>query len=232
MALANLPMLRQRIAAAALASGRPADSVGLVAVTKKQPLAAVLAAHAAGIRDFGENSAQDLAQKAAALAARGLPARWHFIGQLQRNKAALAAKWASCVHSVDSAGLAQALARRRVGPPLDVMLQVRFDAAPQRGGIALAAVDALAIQVAALPTLRLVGLMTVPPLGAAPETCFKQLAAGLRRLQGTPAGRAARHLSMGMSADFVAAIACGATMIRLGTILFGARPPRPEEKNR
>ena len=236
MLATRLRAVRARMAGAAAAAGRPAAALTLVAVSKGQPLDLLIEAYDLGVRDFGENRVQALSERAALLAASGRRPRWYLIGQVQRNKAAAAAQ-ADWVHSVDRLPLAQALAERRSSSlPLAVLIQVDLTpggaAAAGRGGLPPAGVLPLARAIAQLPQLRLVGLMTVAPLGLAPEPSFAALAACLRALREESAGAHAEHLSMGMSADFVPAIAAGATLIRIGRDLFGARmpPPAREEK--
>ena len=218
----GLAAVRARIDAACIAAERAPGSVELVAVSKTQPVEAVRAAYAAGQRVFGENYVQELVAKAAACADLA-DVRWHFIGHLQRNKAKEVARVGATVESVDSARLAAALGERagveqRV---LDVFAQVNVAAEPQKSGCAVAELPEVLEVVRAQPGLRLRGLMTVPPADVDPRPVFEALAA-LAAAHGT-AG-----LSMGMSGDLEAAIAAGATHVRVGTAIFGARrsPPR------
>jgi PLP dependent protein len=232
----NLRAVRARIDAAARAAGRDPASVALLAVSKTRPSADVRALLALGQQDFGENRAQELVEKAAELA--DVPVRWHFIGQLQRNKAAAVARLGAVVHSVDRLPLAQVLDRvgQDIGRPVEVLLQVDLGGrhlegrhlegiaggpAP-RGGADPSAVPALAEAVAGCPGLRLRGLMAVAPLGADPAAAFGRLAELAARVRADHPG--AVELSAGMSGDLEAAVAAGATVVRVGTALFGARP--------
>ena len=221
----QLREVRQRMAAAVLAAGRPADSVGLIAVSKFHPVEAVCAAYDAGQRDFGENLVQEMVPKAAAVAATGRRPRWHFVGHLQRNKVAAVVSTASMVHSIDRADLADAVAKRMGVRPVDVLIQVNSGREAQKSGVDPADLMALArhLEQLAPSGLRLCGLMTVPPADANPEPYFRDLAASLATLQQEACGRAAHTLSMGMSHDYEAAIRCGATLVRVGTAIFGQR---------
>jgi pyridoxal phosphate enzyme (YggS family) len=220
----NLATVRDRIASAASAAGRPADAVRLVAVSKGKPAEAIREAHAAGQRWFGENYAQELVAKAASLAdLAGI--EWHFIGHLQSNKAKAVAPIAQVVHTVDSPGLARELARRvlRAGRgPLPVLLEVNVTREPQKHGASPSDLKDVIEAVAAEPSLSLRGLMTVPPVEdlAAARAAFETLAS-LRSLHGGVARLP--ELSMGMSHDLEVAVACGATIVRVGTAIFGPR---------
>ena len=228
---ANLDRVRQRIAAAAARGGVDAAGVRLVAVTKSVSASRVLEAVAAGLRDLGENKVQEALGKRAEVEAAGLPGLvWHLIGHLQTNKAGRAAPAFDWVHSVDSERVARALdARRPEGPPLDVLVEVELTGLPGRTGVPAEGLGELAETVATLPRLRLRGLMTM----AAPVADAEQARPTFARLRGLRDDLARRlgtsvpELSMGMSDDFEAAVAEGATMVRLGRALFGARPPRP-----
>jgi len=199
--------------------------VTLVAVSKTQPPEAVRQAYAAGQRDFGENYAQEWRAKAAALAdLRDIA--WHFVGSLQTNKARILlgaepprAAW---VHTVDRVELARELSKRAVacGAPVRVLLEVNVAGEPQKAGAGPAATPALAEAVAALPNLELRGLMCIPPAEGDPRPHFRALRALGTQLR-------LPDLSMGMSADWQVAVEEGATLIRVGTALFGARPARP-----
>ena len=221
-----LPRILQRAAFAARAAGRP--EARLLAVSKTQPAEAVAALAAQGQRAFGENYVQEAAAKIDALSALGL--EWHLIGHLQSNKADIAARLFDWVQTVDRPKLVAALARHRPAalPPLNVLVQVNIDDEGSKSGCAPADIDALAAAVAAEPRLRLRGLMAIP----APFPDEAPRRAAFRRMRALFDALAARHpgidtLSMGMSGDFELAIAEGATMVRVGTALFGARPPRP-----
>jgi len=221
-----LHAVRARIDAAARAAGRDPATVALLAVSKTRPAADVRALSGLGQSDFGENRAQELLGKAAELA--DLPVRWHFIGQLQRNKAAAVARLGAVVHSVDRTSLAQALSRAgEAGQrPVDVLLQVDLGG-PEgelgtRGGADPADVPALADAVADLPGVRLRGLMAVAPRGAEPGPAFARLAELADRVRADHPE--AVELSAGMSGDLEDAVSAGATIVRVGTALFGRRP--------
>lgn len=214
---------RAAIAELAVASGRNATAITLIAVSKKQPVAAIREAAAAGQRDFGENYLSEAEPKLAALA--DLPLSWHFIGRVQSNKTRTIAQLFDWVHTVDRAKIARRLSDARAAvagaAPLNLCLQVNIDADPNKAGAAAEDVEALAAMVSALPAVRLRGLMTIlnperdPALGfAAMQDLFDKLAPGYGW----------DTLSMGMSGDFDAAIRHGATQVRLGTALFGPRP--------
>ncbi|MGY1691838.1 YggS family pyridoxal phosphate-dependent enzyme [Geodermatophilus sp. SYSU D01105] len=230
----RLDAVRARIAAAARAAGRDPAAVSLLAVSKTWPASAVRELAALGQEDFGENRAQELTAKAAELA--GLPVRWHFVGQLQRNKAAAVARLGAVVHSVDRLSLAGALARAGVdlGRPVEVFVQVDLGG-PEgelaaRGGADPAEVPRLADAVAAEEGLRLRGLMAVAPRDADPGPAFARLAELAERVRADHPG--AREISAGMTADLEAAIAAGSTLVRVGTALFGERPlPSPEDES-
>ncbi len=222
----GLRAVRARIDAAALAAGRDPGTVALLAVSKTRPADDVRTLVGLGQCDVGENRVQELTGKAAELA--DLPVRWHFIGQLQRNKAAAVARLGAVVHSVDRAALAQALSRagEGAGRRVDVLLQVDLGG-PEgelgaRGGADPAEVPALADAVAELPGVRLCGLMAVAPRGAAPAPAFARLAELAARVRSDHPG--AGELSAGMSGDLEEAVAAGATIVRVGTALFGRRP--------
>jgi pyridoxal phosphate enzyme (YggS family) len=222
----RLRAVRDRIAAAARAAGRDPSTVTLLAVSKTWPAEAVRELAALGQTAFGENRAQELTAKAAELA--DLPLEWHFIGQLQRNKAGAVARTGAVVHSVDRLPLARALARvgEETGRPVGVFLQVDLGGAAgelaERGGAAPDDVPALADAVADLPGLTLRGLMAVAPRGEEPGPAFVRLAALAERVRTDHPGAA--ELSAGMSGDLEEAIAAGATLVRVGTALFGSRP--------
>lgn len=226
---AALHDVRARIHSAARDAGRAPTSVKLVAVSKTQPPSAVREAYAAGQRDFGENYVQELLQKAEAL--RDLAdLRWHFIGHLQRNKARHVAPLAALVHTVDTPELALELAKRfegaHSGRRLDVLIEVSIAGEQQKHGVAPAELGALLASVDALPSLRLCGLMCVPPLtdtAAGARPFFDELA----RLRDLHGGRERLpELSMGMTHDLEQAVSAGATWVRVGTAIFGARPQK------
>jgi pyridoxal phosphate enzyme (YggS family) len=221
---ANLQAVHARIDAAARNSGRNPDAIRLLAVSKTWPAAAVREAAAAGQRAFGENYVQEGLEKVAALAALGL--EWHFIGPLQSNKTRVVAAAFDWVHSVDRLKIAERLSEQRPAglPPLQVCLQVNVSGEATKSGVELAAVPALARQIATLPGLRLRGLMAIP----APTDDYAQQCSAFRRLrelfqQLTGDGMPLDTLSIGMSHDLEAAVAEGATMVRIGTAIFGER---------
>ncbi|BEQ15185.1 YggS family pyridoxal phosphate-dependent enzyme [Desulfoferula mesophila] len=221
----NLALITARIAAAAKASGRKPEQVRLVAVSKTHGPGAVKEALAAGQILFGENYVQEAQDKIPAV---GPGPSWHFIGHLQSNKAKVVAELFDVVQSVDRLKLAKALDRRagELGRKLGVLLQVNVGGEAQKSGCAPAEAANLAQEVAKLEHLELTGLMTMPPFFDDPQRA-RPLFAQLRELavrlgRDLPEG-AMRHLSMGMSGDFEAAIAEGATLVRVGTAIFGQR---------
>lgn len=229
----NLRAVRDRIAAAARAAGRDPAGIRLLAVSKTWPADDVRALAALGQREFAENRVQELAGKAADLAATP-PAgvghdqlRWHLVGQLQRNKTAAVVRLGAVVHSVDRLPLVQALARaaEHEGTTVDVFVQVDLGGPAgrdgARGGVPPEGVPALADAVAAAEGLRLQGLMAIAPRGEDPVPAFARLAEAAARLRADHP--AARELSAGMSADLEAAVTAGATVVRVGTALFGSR---------
>jgi pyridoxal phosphate enzyme (YggS family) len=223
-ALARLEEVRGRIARAAESAGRDATLVKLVAVSKTKPVEAIREVYEAGQRAFGESYAQELVAKAGALL--DLPdIEWHFIGHLQTNKAKLAAKYASVVHTVDSTALARELGKRaakeRVSP-LPVLIEVNVGGEPQKAGATPGEIAEVMAAVREHTSLLLRGLLTVPPLGGleSARRVFETLAT-LRSLHGGVA--ALPELSMGMSEDLEVAVECGATYVRVGTAIFGAR---------
>lgn len=217
----NLSAISARIASAAQAAGREPASVQLLAVSKTKPASAIREIHAAGMYHFGENYLQEALTKQQSLS--DLPLIWHFIGPIQSNKTKAIAEHFDWVHSVDRLKIAQRLSEQRPAglAPLNICLQVNVSGEDSKSGCAPADLPALAQAVAALPNLRLRGLMAIPePTDdrAAQEAAF----ATLRQLQ-EGLGLGLDTLSMGMSHDLEAAIAQGATWVRIGTALFGAR---------
>ena len=220
----RLQTVLQRIQNAASAAGRPAPA--LLAVSKTQPVEAIAGLATAGQSAFGENYVQEAAAKRQALAGSLPGLQWHLIGHLQSNKAALAAEVFDWVHSVDRPGLVAALARQRNAArgPLNVLLQVNVEDEAGKSGCRPEDVDALAARVAAEPALALRGLMSIPVPHEDPE----RRRPAFRRVRVLFEALASRHpgvdtLSMGMSDDFPVAIAEGATLVRIGTALFGPR---------
>jgi PLP dependent protein len=222
---ANLAAVQGRIAAACAASGRRATEVQLIAVTKTFPVPDILILHELGIDDVGENKDQEAAPKVAACTAAGVTLRWHFVGQLQVNKAASVASYAYMVHSVDRLRLVEALGRRAVsaGRELRCLVQVSLDSEAGRGGAEPREVPGLADAIAAREGLVLAGVMAVAPLGEPPRPAY----ARLREIAETvrAAHPSAQVISAGMSGDLGEAIAEGATHVRIGTALLGGRPP-------
>ena len=215
---ANLGRVQEAVARACARAGRSPDDVLLIAVSKTMDVERVRLAIAAGVAALGENRVQEAKEKIEAL---GRPVPWHLIGSLQSNKARDAARLFDWIHSVDRLELAQELSRRaeRV---LNILLQVNLGDEPQKGGVAPAELKRLHEVVAALPNLKVRGLMAIPPATEQPEQArpfFRQLRE-LREQLGL------EHCSMGMSADFEVAIEEGATMVRVGTAIFGPRAPR------
>ena len=223
---ANLRRVRRRIGECAERSGRPPDSVRLIAVSKTFPAEHIIEAYACGQREFGENRVQEFQQKLPQL--RLPEARFHLIGHLQSNKAAPAMAF-DCIETLDSERLARRLheAASKAGRRLPVLIEVKLGAEQTKSGVPEEELAALAAAVDALSGLELCGLMTVPPLTADPEGArpfFRRLRELRDRLQ--QEGRyGVRELSMGMTRDFPIAIAEGATLVRIGTAIFGPRPP-------
>ena len=200
-------------------AGRSPGDVGLVAVSKARSAVEVAAAYRAGQRDFGENYLQEAVAKITALS--DLDIAWHFIGAIQSNKTRDIARYFQWIHTVDRTKVATRLSAA-AERPLDVCLQVNVDAEPQKAGIHPADLPELVARVRALPRLRLRGLMAIPKADGDHRQSFGKL----RGLFHVLAARAGEHwdtLSMGMSADFDAAIAEGATLVRIGTAIFGPR---------
>jgi PLP dependent protein len=222
----KLQQLRQRIADACTAAQRPVQSVTLLAVSKTFTADVVRAAHAAGCRAFGENYVQEALGKIDALAALRSGLEWHLIGPLQSNKTREVAAAFDWVHTVDRLKIAERLSAQRPAdrPPLNVCVQVNVSGEASKSGVAPAELPTLARAVAALPRLRLRGLMSIPQAvegfdaQRVPHRRLRELFDALRA-----DGLALDTLSMGMSGDLEAAIAEGATMVRVGSALFGAR---------
>ncbi len=224
---ANLVRVRAEIDQACAAAGRDPSEVRLVPVSKTHPPALLEAAYAAGVRVFGENRVQEAAEKAEHFAERR-DLRWAMIGHLQTNKARQVAGFADEFHALDSLKVARALhhALDEHDRTLDVFVQVNSSAEPQKSGLPPEEVEGLLVGLAALPRLRVRGLMTIALLSddqSAVAACFARVAELRDRL---PAELCGRELSMGMSGDFALAIAHGATTVRIGSAVFGARQPR------
>lgn len=224
---ARLAAVQEAIHAAEARHGRPTGAVTLLAVSKTQPAEVLRAAAAAGQTRFGENYLQEALAKMAALA--DLELEWHFIGPLQSNKTRAAAEHFAWVHSVDRLKLAERLSAQRAPalPPLNVCLQVNVSGEASKSGCTLQQLPALARAVATLPHLRLRGLMAIPAPAPDPQQQrlpFRQLRQALEQLNAE--GLGLDTLSMGMSDDLEAAIAEGATLVRIGSAIFGARPAK------
>ncbi|WP_342649987.1 YggS family pyridoxal phosphate-dependent enzyme [Pseudomonas sp. REB1044] len=217
----NLHAIRTRIDGAAKASHRDPASVQLLAVSKTKPASAIAELHRAGVRDFGENYLQEALTKQTELS--DLPLIWHFIGPIQSNKTKAIAEHFDWVHSVDRLKIAQRLSEQRPTglSPLNICLQVNVSGEDSKSGCTPEQLPALAQAVAALPNLRLRGLMAIPEPTDDPAAQHAAFAR-LRQLQ-EALGLGLDSLSMGMSHDLEAAIAQGATWVRIGTALFGAR---------
>jgi PLP dependent protein len=221
---ARLAAVQERIAAACEAAGRAADEVTLIAVTKTFPASDVRLLSGLGVRDIGENRDAEAAPKAAQCA--DLDLVWHFVGQLQTNKCASVVRYAAFVHSVDRLRLIRALgaAARRAERVIECLVEVSLDGDPKRGGAVAGEVPGLAEALIAEPGLILAGVMAIAPLSMEPAGAFARLlesAAVVRAVQ-----PAATVISAGMSGDLEAAIAAGATHVRIGTALLGDRRAR------
>jgi pyridoxal phosphate enzyme (YggS family) len=220
----RLASVQERIAVACAAAGRDPGEVTLVAITKTYPASDVRRLFELGVRDVGENRDQEAAPKAAECADLAPDLTWHFVGQLQTNKCASVVRYARVVHSVDRLRLARALGKqaRKAGRVVTCLVQVSLDADPSRGGAVSAQVPELAAAVAAEESLLLGGVMAIAPLGVPPVRAFALLpaaAAAVREVRPE-----AVMISAGMTGDMEAAIAAGATHVRVGTALLGDRP--------
>ena len=220
----NLRKIRDLLAKAAADAGRSPDQIRLLAVSKKKPVSAVLEAADAGQLDFGENVVQEGLEKIAGCARADLV--WHFIGHLQSNKTRAVAEHFQWVHSVDRLKIARRLSAQRPAnlPDLNVCIEVNIDAEPAKSGVSPADLPALAREVGALPRLKLRGLMCLPAIREGFEA-QRQPFAALRTLFDAlnESGLRLDTLSMGMTGDYAAAIHEGATVVRIGTAIFGAR---------
>lgn len=220
----HLADIERRIAIALDQSGRAGETITIVGVSKTQPPSAVRAAASAGISHFGENYLQEAMAKIAAVDDPAL--QWHFIGRIQSNKTRQIAEHFDWVETVDRPQIADRLSTQRPAnrEPLNVLIQLNLHGEPQKGGVNADGLMPLAAHISQLPGLRLRGVMSIPPAGLDPEgsragfLAVRDAALRLRQ-HGFPTDT----LSMGMSADFELAIACGATSVRIGTALFGER---------
>jgi pyridoxal phosphate enzyme (YggS family) len=210
--------VQERIAAAARAAGRAASEITTIVVTKFHPAELVRELHALGIRHVGENRHQEAVAKHAELSELDLT--WHFIGQLQSNKARAVAEYARVVHSVDRPSLVSALANQ--DREVDVFLEINLTDVPGRGGVLPAELESLCEAVLQVPVLTLRGVMAVAPVDEEPAAAFERVLGYAERVRAL--APSARDLSIGMSGDFEAAIALGATHLRIGTAITGKRP--------
>ena len=220
----NLALIKDLLAKAAIEAGREPESVRLLAVSKRQPLEKVLEAAAAGQRDFGENQVQEALPKIEQSASLGLT--WHFIGRLQSNKTLKVAEHFDWVHSIERLKIAERLSEQRPAdkPPLNVCLQVNIDDEQSKSGLSPVDVQELAVAVSKLPNLRLRGLMCLPAIRSEFDEQRKPFRI-LRELAEYVSSDDIQldTLSMGMSNDYAAAIAEGATIVRIGSAIFGQR---------
>ncbi|NLC56302.1 MAG: YggS family pyridoxal phosphate-dependent enzyme [Armatimonadetes bacterium] len=220
----NLQAVRERIARAASRAGRPAGDITLVVVTKTQPVERIAEAIAAGAQHIGENYVQEAREKHARIQT---PVTWHLIGHLQSNKAGQAAALFDVIHTLDSLQLAERVSRRAVaaGREIEVLVEVNIAGEPTKHGVSPGEAIPLLEAISGLPGLRPAGLMGMAPFTDNPEDArphFRRL----RALWETIPAPCRRHLSMGMSGDFEVAVEEGATMVRVGTAIFGRRPPK------
>jgi pyridoxal phosphate enzyme (YggS family) len=215
----NLDRVRENIASACRRAGRPADDVLLIAVSKTVDVERIRQAVAAGVPALGENRVQEARGKIEAL---GHPVPWHLIGSLQTNKARDAVRLFDWIHSLDRADLAHALDRRAgpLGRTVDALVEVNLGEEGQKGGVRPDDLERFLAELSACSALRVGGLMAIPPSAEDPERTRPHF----RRLRALRDRTGLRHLSMGMSADYEVAIEEGATMVRVGTAVFGARP--------
>lgn len=223
----NLAQVRDKISAAATRCGRASEEITLLAVSKTKPASAIAEAIDAGQRMFGENYVQEGVEKIRHFREKGTAdLQWHFIGPLQSNKSRLVAEHFDWCHTVDRLRIASRLSEQRPAemPPLNVLIQINISDENSKSGIALEALDQLADEVAALPGLKLRGLMAIP----APESDYDRQFAVARQMAVAFEALKTRFptvdtLSLGMTDDMAAAIAAGSTMVRIGTAIFGAR---------
>jgi len=215
---ARVHEVQERIASAARAAGREESEITTIVVTKFHPAELVRELYALGIRHVGENRHQEAVAKHAELAELDLT--WHFIGQLQSNKARAVAEYARVIHSVDRPSLVEALARQ--DREVDVFLEINLTDVPGRGGVLPGELEPLCEAVLQVPVLNLRGVMAVAPVDEEPSKAFERVLGYAERVRSL--APEARELSIGMSGDFEAAIALGATHLRIGTAITGKRP--------
>ena len=224
----NIARIRQRMVVACARAGRDPSEVALIAVSKTFPADMVRDAVRAGVADIGENYVQELVRKRAELDQE--PVRWHFIGHLQSNKARHITPWVHMIHSVDSPGLAREIDRQgmRAGRVIDVLVEVNTTGEDTKFGLPAVQVAGFVRQLRGLDAIRVSGLMTIGPFLPDPEgsrPMFRRLRELARVLaEAEQPNVHMRHLSMGMTGDFEVAIEEGATMVRVGTAIFGTRP--------
>ena len=226
----NLAQVRDKISGAAARCGRAPEEVTLLAVSKTKPASAIEEAIAAGQRAFGENYVQEGVEKINHFQQAGVSGlQWHFIGPLQSNKSRLVAEHFDWCHTVDRLKIATRLNEQRPAhlPPLKVLIQINISDEQSKSGIPLEALDGLAAEIAELPHLELRGLMAIPPAAATPDET-RAFFAQMRELLAKAADRHYENakmdiLSMGMSGDYPDAIREGATIVRIGTAIYGAR---------
>lgn len=221
---ANVSQAREEIATACMNSGRSPDEVTIVAITKKFPAADVCRLTEQGITDIGENREQEATPKSSEVKNKDIDVRWHFVGQLQRNKCKAVARFADVVQSVDRSPVVTALDRAvtsQQDDPISVLLQLSLDSDPTRGGVLAEDDEKLATDVLDCKGLRLRGVMAVGPLDWEPERAFAAVAQRSQRIR--ELARDADVISAGMSGDFATAISYGATVVRLGAKLLGPR---------
>jgi PLP dependent protein len=215
---ARVHEVQERIAVAARAAGRDASEITTIVVTKFHPAELVRELYALGIRHVGENRHQEAVAKQAELSE--LDITWHFIGQLQSNKARAVAEYARVIHSVDRPSLVSALANQ--DRKVDVFLEINLTNVPGRGGVLPVELESLCEAVLQVPVLNLRGVMAVAPVDEQPSRAFERVLESADRVRAMAPG--ARDLSIGMSGDFEDAIALGATHLRIGTAITGKRP--------
>ncbi len=219
----KLDQVESRIAAAAARAGRNRSDIQMVAVTKKFPAAIIREAYELGLRDFGENYVQEFEEKRAELIGLLDSARYHFIGHLQSNKTKIAAQIFDVIHTVDSAKIAKRLDAEAGEAGLDVLIEVKLSTEPAKAGAAPGEVPALVEAIRGCPHLRLLGLMTMPPWSDDAELSRPYFARLRELAEKNSLRQSASALSMGMSHDLEVAIEEGATIVRVGTALFGPR---------
>jgi pyridoxal phosphate enzyme (YggS family) len=223
----RLDKVRDRVRASAKSVGRTPDEIRLIAVSKRQPFELLEEAYRLGVRDFGENTAQGLAQRVHDCESAGLRGiRWHFVGQLQSKKARTVAPNSYLIHSLDRMSLAESLSRRSEEHATNVLLQVNIGQESRKGGVSIHEVFEFANQVRGLPGLKVRGLMGMPPFGTDSAPYYRQLGTLFGQLSQQMEPNVFTELSMGMSGDFETAIRYGATHVRVGTAIFGERPAR------